>query len=101
MMGGLAPKSESEPVWHLGADPWEIAIGLVGMVVLYHNLPRWCIPPVRPFTCPMCLACLLGLFLWGIWDYRDLDLLVAAFMAGGLAGIVSTFAPWLFYRTDA
>ena len=92
-MGG--PQPDPAVPFLLEAAPWEVALGIVGAVALYHNLPRWLMPPLRPWNCPMCLSGAIGLALWA-FNYRDLDLLVAAGMAALTAALLTGWAPWLW-----
>ena len=92
-MGG--PQPEPSAPYLLEAAPWEVALAIVGAVMLYHSLPRWMMPPLRPWNCPMCLAGLIGLALWG-FHHHDLDLLVAAGLAALAAGLLTGWAPWLW-----
>jgi hypothetical protein len=39
---------------------WADAAAVVGAVVLYQEFPRWLRPPVKPFTCGLCLSFWLG-----------------------------------------
>lgn len=73
----------------------EVALAVVGAVVVYHNGPRWLIPPVRPFTCAFCLAYWLGWAWWAMdpsWE-RGQVITIAPLLALLLTG----FAPWAVY----
>lgn len=67
------------------------ALGLVGLVIVYHSGPWWLIPPVRPFSCGFCLCFWAALAVaatdphWGqAWFVGQVSL---------FAGLVAAFTP--------
>lgn len=80
----------------------ELALAVVGLVIVYHNGPEVLIPGVRPFTCGFCLS------LWLVSLYLLIGLLRGSVSwwsalvlfgeTAAVAGVMVTAFPELFYR---
>lgn len=80
----------------------ELALAIVGLVIVYHNGPEFLIPNVRPFTCGFCLSLwivslyLLVLILRGSIGWWQAVVLFGETAA--VAGVMVSAFPELFYR---
>ena len=75
----------------------ELALALVGFVMVYMAGPTWLRPPFRPFTCGFCLSWWISVLMvcyapgWGVVIQAGLNMFVA-----GVAGVL--FPELLFDR---